>query len=122
NPVTLSDGSVVTLNPDGTLSVTPVTDSTEPINFTYTVEDEDGLSDQGQVAITFDQLPPVADDETIGNATINTDVPVNALDGDNDPDGDNNNMVITEVDGTPISVGNPVTLSDGSVVTLNPDG
>ncbi|WP_418184558.1 hypothetical protein, partial [Algibacter sp. PT7-4] len=57
-----------------------------------------------------------------GNATINTDVPVNALDGDNDPDGDNNNMVITEVDGTPISVGNPVTLSDGSVVTLNPDG
>ncbi|MCB4800356.1 Ig-like domain-containing protein, partial [Neotamlana laminarinivorans] len=102
--------SVVTLNPDGTLSVTPVTDSTEPINFTYTVEDEDGLTDQGQVAITFDQLPPVADDETIGNATINTDVPVNALDGDNDPDGDNNNMVITEVDGTPISVGNPVTL------------
>ncbi|MFV9552628.1 hypothetical protein, partial [Algibacter sp. PT7-4] len=96
-----------------TLSVTPVTDSTEPINFTYPVEDEDGLTDQGQVAITFDQLPPVADDETIGNATINTAVPVNALDGDNEPDGDNSSVVITEVDGTPIRVGNPVTLSDG---------
>ncbi|MEP3836396.1 MAG: Ig-like domain-containing protein, partial [Algibacter sp.] len=122
NPVTLSDGSVVTLLPDGTLSVMPPADSTEPISFVYTVADEDGLTDEGQVDITFDQLAPVADDETVANATINTAVPVDALDGDNDPDGDNANLVITEVDNTAISVGNPVTLSDGSVVSLLPDG
>ncbi|MBB5270006.1 Ig-like domain-containing protein, partial [Algibacter amylolyticus] len=122
NPVTLADGSVVTLLPDGTLSVTPVTDSTEPISFVYTVEDEDGLEDEGQVDITFDQLPPVADDDTVLEAVVNTPIPVDTLDGDIDPDGDNTNLVITEVDGTPISNGNPVTLADGSVVTLLPDG
>ncbi|WP_298767754.1 cadherin-like domain-containing protein, partial [uncultured Polaribacter sp.] len=63
NPVTLDDGTVVSLNPDGTLEVTPFTDSTEPVNFTYTVADEDGLTDMADVAITFDQLAPVADDE-----------------------------------------------------------
>ncbi|MFV9552160.1 Ig-like domain-containing protein, partial [Algibacter sp. PT7-4] len=62
-----------------------------------THDDNDCINEVNCATLTVNE-PPVADDETIGNATINTDVPVNALDGDNDPDGDNNNMVITEVD------------------------
>ena len=48
-------------------------------------------------------LPPVADDDT-AMGTINTAVPVDALAGDDDPDGDNTLLAITEIDGTPISV------------------
>ncbi|MFD1063385.1 Ig-like domain-containing protein, partial [Winogradskyella litorisediminis] len=121
--VTLSDGTMVTLNTNGTLDVTPATDSTEPINFDYTVEDEDGLTDTGNVDITFTQLPPVADNEVVTGATINTLVPVDVLDGDDDPDGDNANLTITEIidpDGTVFSItdGATVTLSDGTDVTL----
>ncbi|WP_405368079.1 Ig-like domain-containing protein, partial [Nonlabens sp. Asnod2-A12] len=63
--VTLSDGTMVTLNTNGTLDVAPATDSTEPINFEYTLTDEDGLTDVGEVDITFPQLSPVADDEVV---------------------------------------------------------
>ncbi|MFV9552588.1 Ig-like domain-containing protein, partial [Algibacter sp. PT7-4] len=66
NPVTLSDGSVVTLNPDGTLSVTPPNNDNDPISFTYTVEDEDGLTDQGQVDITFAPCPFPTDSDGDG--------------------------------------------------------
>uniref|UniRef100_UPI0024954D1A Ig-like domain-containing protein n=2 Tax=Cellulophaga baltica TaxID=76594 RepID=UPI0024954D1A len=82
---------------------------------------EDGLTDTGSVAITVNQ-PPVADDETVTGAIINTDFTVDVLDGDNDPDGDNANLVITEVEGQAISTTSPVTLSDGTVVSLNTDG
>ncbi len=118
--VTLTDGTIVELLTDGTLNVTPPAGSTST-GFDYTLEDEDGLTDTGSVAITVNQ-PPVADDETVTGATINTDLTVDALDGDNDPDGDNANLVITEVEGQAISTTSPVTLSDGTIVSLNTDG
>ncbi|MFD1061623.1 Ig-like domain-containing protein, partial [Winogradskyella litorisediminis] len=108
------------------LEVTPATDSTEPINFDYTVEDEDGLTDTGNVDITFTQLPPVADDDSANTGAGET-VNLNALDGDDDPDGDNANLTITEIidpDGTvtPIAPLSTVTLSDGTMVTLQTNG
>ncbi len=118
--VTLTDGTIVELLTDGTLNVTPPAGSTST-GFDYTLEDEDGLTDTGSVAITVNQ-PPVADDETVTGATINTDLTVDVLDGDNDPDGDNANLVITEVEGQAISTTSPVTLSDGTIVSLNTDG
>ncbi|SDX59092.1 hypothetical protein SAMN05444411_1071, partial [Lutibacter oricola] len=114
--VTLADGTEVTLT-SGELVVTPPADSTDPISFVYTVEDEDGLTDEGQVDITLTQEPPVADDET-AVTTINTPVTVDVLEGDVDPDGDDSNLVITEVNGTPITEGATVTLADGTEVTL----
>uniref|UniRef100_UPI0026376695 Ig-like domain-containing protein n=1 Tax=uncultured Polaribacter sp. TaxID=174711 RepID=UPI0026376695 len=124
NPVTLSDGTVVSLV-GGELVVTPA--STDPIDFTYTVEDEDGLTDTGSVDITFTQLPPTADNETVTDGAINTPVNISVLEGDNDPDGDNANLMITEIidaDGTvtPIAPGATVTLSDGTMVTLQTNG
>ncbi|WP_206669664.1 hypothetical protein, partial [Algibacter amylolyticus] len=72
--------------------------------------------------------PPVADDET-AVTDPGTLVNVNALDGDNDPDGLNSNLVITEVFdpvaptlAIPLTVNTPVTLTDGTVVTLLPNG
>ncbi|WP_282166088.1 Ig-like domain-containing protein, partial [Cellulophaga baltica] len=56
--VTLTDGTIVELLTDGTLNVTPSAGSTNT-GFDYTLEDEDGLTDTGSVAITVNQ-PPVA--------------------------------------------------------------
>ena len=42
------------------------------------------------------KLPKQSENDT-ENTTINTAVVVDALDGDDDPDGDNANMVITEI-------------------------
>ncbi|WP_298767742.1 Ig-like domain-containing protein, partial [uncultured Polaribacter sp.] len=87
--------------------------------------DEDGLTDMADVAITFDQLAPVADDEVVMGAMINTPILVDALLGDNDPDGDNANLTITEITDpvtgitSPIDANTPVTLSDGTVVSLD---
>ncbi|WP_298956579.1 hypothetical protein, partial [uncultured Nonlabens sp.] len=67
---------------NGELIVTPVTDSTEPINFDYTIVDEDGESDTGNVDITFIQLPPVADDEVVTGAMINALQQVPVVTGD----------------------------------------
>ena len=124
--ITLADGTVVTLLADGTLDVTPPEDSTT-ISFDYTVEDEDGLTDTGNVAITVNQ-PPLADDEMV---TLNPGVVgnIDVLDGDDDPDGDNANLRVTEIIDpadpmNPIAIasGVTVTLADGTVITMLPDG
>ncbi|MBU2997451.1 gliding motility-associated C-terminal domain-containing protein [Cellulophaga baltica] len=51
--VTLTDGTIVELLTDGTLNVTPPAGSTST-EFDYTLEDEDGLTDTGNVAITVE--------------------------------------------------------------------
>ena len=45
---------------------------------------------------------------------------LDVLDNDVDPDGDV--LTITEINGTPVMVGEPTTLPSGAVVTLNADG
>ena len=124
--ITLADGTVVTLLADGTLDVTPA-DGLTATSFDYTVEDEDGLTDTGSVDIMVNQ-PPVADDETVTLDPIvagNIDV----LDGDDDPDGDNANLMVTEIidpadpmNPIAISTGDTITLADGTQVTLLADG
>ena len=124
--ITLADGTVVTLLADGTLDVTPA-DGLTATSFDYTIEDEDGLTDIGNVAITVNQ-PPVADDEII---TLNPGVAgnIDVLDGDDDPDGDNANLMVTEIIDpadpmNPIVIvpGDTITLADGTEITMLPDG
>ena len=103
-------------------------DSTNIINFTYTIEDEDGLTDMGMVDITFGQIPPVADDEAVitdPGVLVNVD----ALNGDDDPDGDNTMLAITEIFDSanpgvaiPLTVGVTETLTDGTMVALLANG
>ncbi|WP_200832439.1 Ig-like domain-containing protein, partial [Cognatazoarcus halotolerans] len=61
---------------------------------------------------------PIAQDD-VATTAEDTPVIIDVLGNDSDPDGDT--LTITEVGGQPISVGNPVTIPEGSVA-LNPDG
>ncbi|KAA5824018.1 hypothetical protein FPF71_10360, partial [Algibacter amylolyticus] len=123
---TLADGTTVTLLANGTLDITPGTGVTS-VDLDYTLADEDGLTDTGNILVTVNQ-PPVADDET-AVTDPGTLVNVNALDGDNDPDGLNSNLSITEIFdpsnpgvAIPLSEGVTETLADGTTVTLLPNG
>jgi uncharacterized repeat protein (TIGR01451 family) len=62
--------------------------------------------------------PPIADDETFTVAEGDS-VVIPVLIGDTDVDGDT--LMVTQINGAPISVGNPVTIATG-VVSLNLDG
>ena len=119
SPVTIATG-VVSLNADGTLTFTPNTDYNGPASFDYTVSDGNGGTDIGNVSgdVTLQKNPPVADDETFVVPEDGS-IVIDVLDGDTDLDGDS--LFVTEIDGTPISLGSPVTIATG-VVSLNADG
>ena len=116
------------LNADGSYSYVPnaaaqALDSTDaPVTdvFTYTVKDPAGLTATTTLTITVTGTndAPIANPDN-GLTPENTPVVLNLLANDTDPDGEP--LTITEIDGQPISVGNPVTLPEG-VVSLNPDG
>ncbi len=53
-PITLTNGQVITLNADGTVTIDS-DDDEETVNFTYTVSDGDGITDVGFV--TVNQAP-----------------------------------------------------------------
>ena len=119
SPVTIATG-LVSLNADGTLTFTPNTNFNGPAAFDYTVSDGNGGSDVGSVSGTITPVndPPVADDETFTVAEDGA-VIIDVLSGDTDLD--NDTLTVTEIDGTPISLGSPVTIATG-VVSLNADG
>ncbi|WP_159691600.1 retention module-containing protein, partial [Cognatazoarcus halotolerans] len=114
-----ANGSV-TVNPDGTFSYTPNANYNGPDSFTYTITDADG--DVSTATATINVAPtsdaPIAQDD-VATTAEDTPVIIDVLGNDSDPDGDT--LTITEVGGQPISVGNPVTIPEGSVA-LNPDG
>ena len=123
---TLDDGTMVTLLANGTLDITPGA-GVMTVDLDYTLEDEDGLTDVGNIMVTVNE-PPVADNET---AVTDPGVLVNvdALNGDDDPDGDNTMLSITEIFDSanpgvaiPLTVGVTETLTDGTMVTLLANG
>jgi predicted extracellular nuclease/uncharacterized protein YjiK len=61
---------------------------------------------------------PVAVNDTV-NADEDTVVSISVLANDSDPD--NNTLAITQVNGNAVTVGNPLTLASGAVLTLNAD-
>ncbi|MBR9841804.1 MAG: Hint domain-containing protein [Rhodobacteraceae bacterium] len=75
--ITLSTGQVITLNADGTFEI--VTDGDEEeVNFTYTIEDEDGTSDVGFVTINSTSAPCFVKGTLI--RTPEGDVPIEDID------------------------------------------
>ncbi|MEZ5613420.1 MAG: retention module-containing protein, partial [Rhodocyclaceae bacterium] len=114
-----ANGSV-TVNADGSFSYTPDANYNGPDSFTYTITDADG--DVSTATATINVAPtsdaPIAQDD-VATTAEDTPVIIDVLGNDSDPDGDT--LTITEVGGQPISVGNPVTIPEGSVA-LNPDG
>ncbi|MFZ1681829.1 MAG: Ig-like domain-containing protein [Rhizobiaceae bacterium] len=121
-PITLANGTLtITDATTGAFTFTPNPDDTAGQAFTYTIADANGGTDTANVSITVNAVNdnPVADDETViavpGQVT---NIPV--LVGDTDIDGGTLN--VTHVNGTPVSVGTPLTLPSGTQVTLLGDG
>ncbi|HBL28795.1 MAG TPA: hypothetical protein DD490_18325, partial [Acidobacteria bacterium] len=104
-----TNGSVV-LNPNGTVTYTPAADFHGTDSFTYTVEDGNGGSETGTVAVTVtavnDAPAAVAD-----SATVAEDGTVNVAVLANDTDTENDLLTVTAV-----------TQGAHGSVAINPDG
>ena len=113
--------ATVTLNADGTLTLTPAANYNGPVNFEYTVSDGKGGTDTGTVNVVVDNVndPPIADNDVVvgvEDTTFTFDPRAN----DTDPDGDP--LTITQINGQPISTTQSVTLAGQGVISLNADG
>ncbi|MEA5625272.1 beta strand repeat-containing protein [Nostoc sp. UHCC 0251] len=73
----------------------------------------------GFATTTDPNQPPVAGIDT---ATTDEATPVNISVLANDSDPDSNPLVVTNVNGNTVTVGAPITLSSGALLTLNADG
>ncbi|WP_371396900.1 Ig-like domain-containing protein [Fretibacter rubidus] len=113
------NGSTLVGTPDNTASQGgPNGDGVYTIVVTAT--DPDGEQVSTFVTLTITNPGPQAVND--GVVIVQEDVPmvIDVLGNDIDPDGDA--VAVTSVDGQPISLGSPVTLGSGGIVSLNPDG
>ncbi len=121
--VALNDGSgSVTVNADGSLTFTPVSNYHGPATFEYSISDGNGGTDTATVTGTVTPVNdvPIASDDSFTTAE---DGPVNIPVLANDSDIDNDILRVSEIEGTPVNPGDTVPLSDGSgSVTVNLDG
>ncbi|MCK0122749.1 Ig-like domain-containing protein [Loktanella sp. F6476L] len=128
-PVDGSDGGLVTINPDGTVTFDPNGDFDDlgegeeaTTTVTYTVTDPSGATSTETVTITVtgtnDAPVAVADtDSTDQDTVIDLD---NVLGNDSDPEGDD--LTVGAVNGDETLVGTPVAGDNGGLVTINADG
>ena len=123
------NGGLFTINADGTVDFDANDEfdglgegETASTSVTYTIADEDGLTDTATVTFTVtgsNDGPIAVADAFETNEDDVTDLG-NVLDNDSDPDGDP--LTVSEVNGDPDGVGTPVEGSNGGLVTINPDG
>ncbi|MGB3532777.1 MAG: Ig-like domain-containing protein, partial [Microcoleaceae cyanobacterium] len=98
----------------------------DPGDFSYQVTDGNGGSDTGIVDITINTVNnnPIAENDNIGT-TKNTAITIDVL-ADNgngeDSDPDNDELTITQINGTNINPGDTITLDSGALLTFNNDG
>ncbi|MEJ6399581.1 Ig-like domain-containing protein, partial [Yoonia sp. 208BN28-4] len=130
NVVAGDNGGLFTINADGTVDfdangefddLGEGEDATTTVS--YTIADPDGLESTANVTFTVtgtnDGPVAVADPFEVNEDDAPADLG-NVLDNDTDPDGDP--LTVSEVNGDPANVGQPVDGSDGGLVTINPDG
>ncbi|MEM8778332.1 MAG: Ig-like domain-containing protein, partial [Cyanobacteria bacterium P01_G01_bin.49] len=136
SPVTLASGALLTVNGDGSYSYDPngqfesLNDGeTATDSFDYTLSDGQETT-TATATITIDGVgvtppppvenqPPVATDDS-GTTPENAPFTGNVLGNDSDPDGDP--LTVSAVNGEASSVGTPVTLASGALLTVNGDG
>ena len=132
-PVVLPSGAIVQLDSNGDLDYDPdgsfdylKVGETATDSFTYTVSDVAGGVDVATVSVTIGGLndsPTARDDDfaTDNVTVINGDVFADNGHGvDFDPDDDD--LTVTDVNGSALDVGSVVSLASGALVTLNSDG
>ncbi|MCW9709614.1 Ig-like domain-containing protein [Avibacterium sp. 21-586] len=124
--------ATVTVNTDGTYTVTPVAGYRGDLpTITYTVtdgKDTNNTSNEATLTVTNNNPndKPVATADT-GNGTTTNPAKGNVLTNDTDPNGDTLKVTGATVDGKPITIGTetPITDSTGKTianVTVNADG
>ena len=111
-PVSIPGVGQLTLNANGSYTFDPAPDFVGDVpTVVYTLSDGNGGTDTATLIITVtpvSETPSVVDD----SATTAEDTPVTIDVLNNDDPGSEGPLTITEINGTPISVGSPVTLTD----------
>ncbi|MDF0598562.1 Ig-like domain-containing protein, partial [Psychromarinibacter halotolerans] len=112
----------VTVGSGGEVTYTPLAGFSGTDTFSYTVEDGNGGSMTGQVAITVlapPNTPPEAADDSF--ATLETQTVAGEVLG-NDTDTDADPLTVYAVEGLTAVVGSSYTLASGAVVTMQTNG
>lgn len=122
-----SNGGTFTINADGTYAFNPGTSfdnlaagQTRTTAVTYTISDGQGGASTATVTVTVtgqNDTPIAVNDSFTTNE--DTAVTFNVLANDTDVDG--GTLTVTAINGTEISIGNPVTVT-GGLVSLNANG
>ncbi|WP_425404062.1 Ig-like domain-containing protein [Hwanghaeella sp.] len=134
SPITLPSGAIVTLNADGTIAYDPngqfegLADfQNGSDSFTYTIQDDAGLTDTATVFVTIDgqnDAPDAVDDAIVANndsAITGNVLNDNGLGADFDVDAANT-LTVTAVNGVAADIGSQITLPSGARLTLNSNG
>jgi VCBS repeat-containing protein len=108
------------VNANGTFTYTPDADFNGSDSFAFSVSDGNGGSNTYTYAVTVDPVndAPVANADSVSTAE---DTPVTFDVRTNDTDVDGDSLTVTQINGTAISVGSPVTITGGSI-SLEADG
>ncbi len=85
-----------------------------------TVTDPNGETFTTNLTYVVENPAPIASDDGPLEVAEDTPTVLDLVGNDTDPDGDD--IVITEINGRPVTIGEPVTLPSGAILTLNPDG
>uniref|UniRef100_UPI0005C8007C Ig-like domain-containing protein n=1 Tax=Thiomicrospira microaerophila TaxID=406020 RepID=UPI0005C8007C len=120
-----TNGGLFTLNADGSYTFDPndqfnslAVNESATTSITYTVSDGEGGTDTAVLEIT---VTGVNDDPEAQNdiaiTGMNTVVNIDVLDNDTDPD-TSDVLVVSEINGSPVTVGTPVVVSNGQVTLL----
>jgi Bacterial Ig domain/Domain of unknown function DUF11/Cadherin-like domain len=113
-------GGTVTLNADGTITVSPTPGSTTPIVFPYEVTTPDGTKTTATDTITVTNQPPVAVDDNY-TTTVGVPVVLTPLTADTDQDG--NVLTVTKIGTTVITPGTAQTIPvTNGTVTISATG
>ncbi|MEX0312448.1 MAG: beta strand repeat-containing protein, partial [Tateyamaria sp.] len=105
----------------GQVTYTPDADFNGSEQLIYTVSDGNGGTATATLDITVtavNDAPEVANDTAV--TTEDSTVSLAPLANDSDPEG--SALVITSLDGTPVTAGEGVSLASGAIATLNADG
>ncbi|MEJ6398295.1 Hint domain-containing protein, partial [Yoonia sp. 208BN28-4] len=135
-PVDGDNGGSFTINPDGTASFDPDGDfddlgegETQETTVTYTIVDDNGLTDTTTVTVTVtgtNDGPVATDNAYVADESDPIDDLGNAITDDTgdgaDSDPEDDPLTVSEVNGDPANVGQPVAGSGGGLITVNPDG
>ena len=130
--VTMPSGALMTVDKDGNVTYDPNSkfEDLEPgeaaenqDQFSYTVTDEDGGESSTTAAVS---ISGVADNPIAANDTFETDEDtakrIHVLRNDSDPNTLKQDLEITEINGTPVSLNGTYTLPSGAVLTVKKVG